>query len=336
MATEAQTSANRSNAEKSTGPRTPQGKAKVAQNAVKHGLLARSAVLQGEEWEEYTCFSEELLDELYPDGMVEQELANRIVDLSWRLRRAARNQGPIFEALYDKHAADPEAPFPPEACPEPEPGALPEDAPNLGWMLMKDFAGERVLERMLMYERRIEHSLYRTMAELEKRQRRRHEAYAQARADREQRWGAVGHAPAGGRGPERWEEGRNAVGCAPRTSAADGSVRDTHPTGAGPRPFAEEVGRGRPTHEEGPQTQRNAFGNPETPDGVTTNLAQAEGQSCETNPICEGIRVQGSGVRDLTPDTRPLTPGPSCETNPICGGANKGQVGYRPIFRRRR
>jgi hypothetical protein len=36
--------ANRRNTEKSTGPRTTEGKAIVAQNAVEHGLLARTAV----------------------------------------------------------------------------------------------------------------------------------------------------------------------------------------------------------------------------------------------------------------------------------------------------
>ena len=53
MTTEAQIEANRANAQKSTGPRTPEGKATVAQNAVKHGLLARTAVLHGEDWEEH-------------------------------------------------------------------------------------------------------------------------------------------------------------------------------------------------------------------------------------------------------------------------------------------
>jgi len=36
---------------------------------------------------------------------------------------------------------------------------------------VQDFAGARILDRLVMYERRIEGSLYRTMAELEKRQR---------------------------------------------------------------------------------------------------------------------------------------------------------------------
>ena len=49
MATRAQIKANRNNAKKSTGPRTEEGKAVVAKNALKHGLLARDTVLPGED-----------------------------------------------------------------------------------------------------------------------------------------------------------------------------------------------------------------------------------------------------------------------------------------------
>ena len=41
MITEAQIVANRRNSMKSTGPQTPEGKATVAKNALKHGLYAR-------------------------------------------------------------------------------------------------------------------------------------------------------------------------------------------------------------------------------------------------------------------------------------------------------
>ncbi len=40
MSTKAQTKANQKNAQKSTGPKTVEGKAVVSQNAVKHGLFA--------------------------------------------------------------------------------------------------------------------------------------------------------------------------------------------------------------------------------------------------------------------------------------------------------
>ena len=49
MATKAQTNANRQSAKKSTGVRTNEGKARSAQNALKHGLLARDAVLSHED-----------------------------------------------------------------------------------------------------------------------------------------------------------------------------------------------------------------------------------------------------------------------------------------------
>ncbi len=70
---------------------------------------------------------------------------------------------------------------------------------------------------------------------------------------------------------------------------------------------------------------------------------------CQTKPIGEGIGVQGglpiamncdwepgSGISDLTPDTRPLTPALSCETKPISARTIKDGEGYRPVFRRRR
>jgi hypothetical protein len=45
MATQAQVEANRQNAQKSTGPKTAEGKMAVALNAVKHGLTANIDVV---------------------------------------------------------------------------------------------------------------------------------------------------------------------------------------------------------------------------------------------------------------------------------------------------
>ena len=49
MATKKQIKANRRNSKKSAGPKTPEGKAAVAQNASKHGLTSRNLVLSDED-----------------------------------------------------------------------------------------------------------------------------------------------------------------------------------------------------------------------------------------------------------------------------------------------
>jgi hypothetical protein len=49
MATPAQIAANRANAQKSTGPRTAEGKAASRLNALKHGLDAESLIIPGED-----------------------------------------------------------------------------------------------------------------------------------------------------------------------------------------------------------------------------------------------------------------------------------------------
>ena len=66
MATEAQISANRQNAEKSTGPRTDEGKAVVSQNAVKHGLFAIKTVVNGEDQALFDLRREAMLGEMRP------------------------------------------------------------------------------------------------------------------------------------------------------------------------------------------------------------------------------------------------------------------------------
>ncbi len=171
MASEAQVLANRLNAQKSTGPRTPEGKAVVSQNALKHGLLAREVVIKGEDLGEFEFYRDQMLGELAPVGQVESVLAERVVSLSWRLQRAERLQGRAIDALL--------TPEPPSALAKLQQSLLakamthageePQDGDlAVGRVVVKDFSQDRVLDRLLMYERRIEHSLYRTMAELQR------------------------------------------------------------------------------------------------------------------------------------------------------------------------
>jgi len=173
MATEPQILANRRNAQKSTGPRTPEAKAAVAKNALKHGLTARQDVIKGENQADFDLYRDEMLDELAPVGPMETMLANRIVSLSWRLERAERIQNQTIDALNANIATSPvdqlTQSFLAKACASLQPNpTVPDPDLALGRMAIRDFSNARVLEHLLMYERRIEHSLYRTMLELQK------------------------------------------------------------------------------------------------------------------------------------------------------------------------
>lgn len=173
MATEAQIIANRRNARKSTGPRNCKGKSIVSQNAVKHGLLARQAVISSENRNEFCLYRDLMLAELAPAGPMETILAQRIVSLSWRLKRAGIIQKQTIDAMNADNKSNPLAKltqsplFKNLGQTQPD-SSTPAADLTLGRMVIKDFSNARVLERLLMYERRLEHSLYKTILELQK------------------------------------------------------------------------------------------------------------------------------------------------------------------------
>src|SRR5215210_7482271 len=96
MTSDKKTQANRKNALKSTGPRTPEGKAAVRLNALKHGLLSQEILLPGEDEEALMELYERLREDLQPVGEFENLLVVRIVIAHWRLSRLARVEAGIF------------------------------------------------------------------------------------------------------------------------------------------------------------------------------------------------------------------------------------------------
>src|ERR671910_431099 len=96
MTSEKKAEANRHNALKSTGPRTPEGKTAVRLNALKHGLLSRETLLPGEDEEALQELGERLSNELQPVGELENLLVDRIVSAYWRLSRLGRVEAGIF------------------------------------------------------------------------------------------------------------------------------------------------------------------------------------------------------------------------------------------------
>src|SRR4051794_19377511 len=111
MATHRQLGANRMNSRRSTGPRTTAGLARVSQNAVKAGLFSRLLVLPslGESAAEMDAFRAAVVADLSPDGAVEQELADRVAGIMWRLRRVARYEAAAMAATAGELPPHPEA-----------------------------------------------------------------------------------------------------------------------------------------------------------------------------------------------------------------------------------
>ena len=171
MSSIAQILANRQNAQKSTGPKSTEGKTVVAKNAIKHGLFAIETVIKGENQADFELFREKLLEEFDPQGAVEIMLAERIVSLGWRLKRIVCIQDQVFDVMIEKDEPSPyqkqlKSMLPKNMREDPR-GAGPDLV--LGRAVINDFANSRVLERLLMYERRLENSLNKTMDELHKR-----------------------------------------------------------------------------------------------------------------------------------------------------------------------
>ena len=173
MATQAQILANRRNAQKSTGPRTAEGKAAVAKNAIKHGLFARQNVVISEDQAAFDALREEMLAELAPEGVMESLLAARIVSLTWRLQRAERMQNELIDVKIRREINDTfpelsESLITGKPCDMSKYSDKCYDDQALGYIAMGDFAGARALERLSMYERRFEASLFKTMTEFKK------------------------------------------------------------------------------------------------------------------------------------------------------------------------
>lgn len=99
--------ANRKNALKSTGPKTPFGKAVSSRNAVKHGIFAVAPILSGienrDDWEKHR---DGVLKSITPVGYLEELLTMRLALLSWRLWRVVRYEAEVSNAALARTEAD--------------------------------------------------------------------------------------------------------------------------------------------------------------------------------------------------------------------------------------
>ena len=79
--------ANRRNAQQSTGPRTEDGKARSALNAVDHGIFCKELLMPGEDPRELETFQDQLIKAIGPRDALEASIAAQYVEAKWRMRR---------------------------------------------------------------------------------------------------------------------------------------------------------------------------------------------------------------------------------------------------------
>ena len=89
MASQRQIAANRRNAVKSTGPKTPEGTQIVSKNATKHRLFI-DGLLPDEDPELFAQVKAATFNEFRPEGVIECSLVERIAREIWRTRRSQR------------------------------------------------------------------------------------------------------------------------------------------------------------------------------------------------------------------------------------------------------
>jgi hypothetical protein len=96
MVSEKQLEANRRNAQKSTGPKTAEGKSNSSRNNLRHGLTGHISLLPTEDREAHDAFCHELIDGFTPETPMERQLAQSIAEDSWRLNRACAIENNMF------------------------------------------------------------------------------------------------------------------------------------------------------------------------------------------------------------------------------------------------
>src|ERR1700684_879106 len=125
MPTAKQTAANRMNSQKSTGPRTTEGKAASRFNAVKHGIFATTQIMFDEKAEDLAELAAEYHEHHNPADPDQRFLVDTLIANEWRLRRLPRVEAELWDTATttflvnnaETRPAPPATPSPPPLPP---------------------------------------------------------------------------------------------------------------------------------------------------------------------------------------------------------------------------
>jgi hypothetical protein len=167
--------ANQRNAQKSTGPKTPEGKARSSQNAIKHGIFCvQTNVLKNEDEGAFRFLRQSTIQDLRPQNFFELQLVDAIVHFQWRLRRLQHSEALMYTSFRDTlmdhwletwTREDGEAGRLRALEEEKYLDANPDHTPcMMARMLIEP--GQDQISKMSKYEQRLRNMLHRSLAEL--------------------------------------------------------------------------------------------------------------------------------------------------------------------------
>ena len=156
MTTARQAEANRKNAQHSTGPKTPLGRAAVRLNGLKHGLRAETIVVPGEDPAEFEALLEAYRAERQPASPTDEFLVRQLAMADWRLLRLHRVEA-AFHNFRHKELSDTRR------------EDLDLDDTRLAFIAMRDAGPKSVLASFHRYEIRLERSAKNARQELDRR-----------------------------------------------------------------------------------------------------------------------------------------------------------------------
>jgi hypothetical protein len=157
MSTDRQIEANRLNAQHSTGPITPEGRAAVRLNGLKYGLYAETLILPGEDPAEFDALVDRLDAEHQPATPTEEIFVSQIAMASWRRARVQRMEAAFYKNQHKEYTQDDNRWYRPL-----------DDNGRLAFIAQRDadYGSKSVLAGFKRYEARLDRSILSATQEL--------------------------------------------------------------------------------------------------------------------------------------------------------------------------
>ena len=176
MATASQINANRQNAKKSTGPRTPQGKTISSRNSLLHGMTSGKFLPPGTDPDEFFQLLDQFRGRFQPFDEVEDALVERLAAAEFKMRSIRYVDAGLFQYQL-------------KICPMPEPFSADSRTNPVAWAFQCDAARNNALTKLIRYEGFLQREFSRALRELymmqDERRARLHEKEAEKEAEEE-------------------------------------------------------------------------------------------------------------------------------------------------------